>query len=53
MCKQNTANIYNNFIWSLIYKNFKLLCCTPEMNMILLLNHNKNETKAISTGKIG
>ena len=44
--KQNIANIYSNFIWSIIYKNTKLLCCTPEMNIILLLNHNKNETKA-------
>ena len=26
---------YNNFKWSIIYKNCVSLCCTPETNMIL------------------
>ena len=30
---------YNNFIWSIIYKNIKSLCCTPEINIRLLVNY--------------
>ena len=34
---------YNNFVWSIIYKNIKLLCCIPENCVILspLLQFNK------------
>ena len=30
----NTVNIYNNFVWGIIYKNIKLLCFTPATNII-------------------
>ena len=29
---------YNIFKWSIIYKNFESLCCTPESNTILYIN---------------
>ena len=30
----NIVNIYNNFVWSIIYQNIKLLCFTPETNIV-------------------
>ena len=27
---------YNDFVWSVIYTNIKLLCCTPEPNIVIL-----------------
>ena len=35
---------YNNFKWSIIYKNTESLCCTPETNIVnqLYFNNNKN-----------
>ena len=35
----NIINIYNNFVWSAIYKNIKLLCCIPETNITLYVNY--------------
>ena len=29
------STFYNNFVWSVIYKNIKLPCCTPEINIVL------------------
>ena len=36
----NIAIFYNNFKWSIIYKNIKSLCCPPETNIILYINYN-------------
>ena len=31
----NIVILYNNFVWSIMYKIIKLLCCTLETNIIL------------------
>ena len=35
----------NNFTWSIIYKNFESLCCTPETNIILQINYTSIKKK--------
>ena len=44
----STGNIVI-FVWSVFYKNIKLLSCTPETNIILYINYtsikNKEENK--------
>ena len=36
---------YNNFKWSIIYKNTDSLCCTPKTNIILKINCTSTTTK--------
>ena len=38
---------YNNFKWSIIYKNIESLCCTPETNKILQINYTSIKKKRI------
>ena len=35
----------NNFKWSIICKNIESLCCIPETNTVLLINHTLIEKK--------
>ena len=36
----NIANIFNNFKWSIIYKNIESLSCTLETNIVNQLHFN-------------
>ena len=50
----NSISIYNNFVWSVIYKNTKLQCCIPETNITLysqLCSNNEKKKKALCNEK--
>lgn len=32
--------MYNNFIWDMVYKNIKKLCCIPDTNIVSQLYVN-------------
>jgi len=40
-----TERLNNNFKWSIICKNIESLCCIPETNTVLLINHTLIEKK--------
>ena len=43
---------YNNFKWSIIYKDFESLCCIPETCIILYISYASIEKK-LPLGFIG
>ena len=40
-----TEQLNNKFKWSIICKNIESLCCIPETNTVLLINHTLIEKK--------
>ena len=41
-----------NFMWNIIYKNIKSVCCTPETNIVSQLYFNKKLFQKLKRGGI-